>query len=149
MKLLSIIRRTTKRKKKVNNMSNESMKNVCYDHFGKRAHYSISGGPSMASLSRERTKREENEGHCSTLGSSFIVRVVVAIYSWWSSSGEMVLQVQFLIFVSSTIDVAVVAAVVTSHSTFIIILNYLAPGPGCSMASSGRLVFYDDSSSGF
>ena len=63
-------------------MSNESMKNVCYDHFGKRAHYSISGGPSMASLSRERTKREENEGHCSTLGSSFIVRVVVAIYSW-------------------------------------------------------------------
>ena len=69
-------------KRKVNNMSNESMKNVCYDHFGKRAHYSISGGPSMASLSRERTKREENEGHCSTLGSSFIVRVVVAIYSW-------------------------------------------------------------------
>ena len=33
-------------KRKVNNMSNESMKNVCYDHFGKRAHYSISGGPS-------------------------------------------------------------------------------------------------------
>ena len=45
-------------------MSNESMKNVCYDHFGKRAHYSISGGPSIASLSRlvkeQREKRTKD-----------------------------------------------------------------------------------------
>ena len=58
----------------------------------------LESGPTtlLAGARRERTKREENEGHCSTLGS------FSSVLAGRVKSGEMVLQVQFLILVVGT-----------------------------------------------
>ena len=58
----------------------------------------LESGPTtlLAGARRERTKREENEGHCSTLGS------FSSVLAGTVKSGEMVLQVQFLILVVGT-----------------------------------------------